>query len=286
MDNHLTRFDDRFGIPACETGSAPVFLLSAGWRSGSTLLQRLLGSSGELLMWGEPYGRAGLIPAMTRASFCLREEWPNEMHCRVPDAPERQEAWIANMYPEPAALKASFRAQLDTLFAQPAAARGHQRWGIKEVRLQAMDARFLRWIYPDARFVFLLRSPWAAWSSAKGIPFYEQWPTRKVETVQAFAAHWNKLALSFMQWPDDSGMIVRYEDLIRPGFNLQALADHCQLSHIDPTPLQHKIRGLRKEPSPLSPQEVSFIQQVCGTACEVAGYRTPVVPGVGRPAVG
>ena len=34
----------------------PVFVLSAGWRSGSTLLQRMIMENNrDLLMWGEPF---------------------------------------------------------------------------------------------------------------------------------------------------------------------------------------------------------------------------------------
>ena len=32
----------------------PVFLFSAGWRSGSTLLQRLIMSDASIFVWGEP----------------------------------------------------------------------------------------------------------------------------------------------------------------------------------------------------------------------------------------
>src|SRR5262245_32576620 len=43
------RFDEN------EDGAAPIFLLSSGWRSGSTLVQRLINSDSSVLMWGEPF---------------------------------------------------------------------------------------------------------------------------------------------------------------------------------------------------------------------------------------
>lgn len=44
--------------PHCaETPERLIFVLSAGWRSGSTLLQRMLMASGEALIWGD-YPRA------------------------------------------------------------------------------------------------------------------------------------------------------------------------------------------------------------------------------------
>ena len=35
---------------------SPIFLLSTGWRAGSTLLQRILVTDPRLLLWGEPLG--------------------------------------------------------------------------------------------------------------------------------------------------------------------------------------------------------------------------------------
>ncbi|MFT5587624.1 MAG: hypothetical protein ACI9VR_005237 [Cognaticolwellia sp.] len=274
MDNHLTRFDDRFELePSAD--SAPIFLLSAGWRCGSTLLQRLLCSTGEALVWGEPYGRSGLIPSLTRASLALRPEWPTEMHFAEPSHDDLVGGWIANMYPPPQALRDSFRAQLDTLFALPAQARGFARWGLKEVRLQAMDARFLSWVYPQARFVFLVRNPWDAWASAKGLQLYEQWPNRPIETVEQFSKHWAKLTRSFLQWPSENGLLVRYEDLIQPGYDLGQISTHCGLKALDPGPLSVKIRGIRKEPSILDAHEIALIASTSAQLGEILGYSGP-----------
>ena len=35
---------------------SPIFIFTTGWRTGSTLLQRLITSSGETLIWGESGG--------------------------------------------------------------------------------------------------------------------------------------------------------------------------------------------------------------------------------------
>lgn len=34
----------------------PVFVLASAWRSGSTLVQRVLSSGPELFVWGESHG--------------------------------------------------------------------------------------------------------------------------------------------------------------------------------------------------------------------------------------
>ncbi len=270
------RFADRWGLEPRPVGSKPVFLLASGWRCGSTLLQRLVCSSGELIMWGEPYGRANIVPALTRAAMVLREDWPGPGHFpgdQVFAAPG--DHWIANLYPPPAAMVQGFAAMLDAWLAEPARARGFARFGMKEVRLRAMDAGFLEWLYPDARFLFLTRNPWDAWSSCKGGTWFIQWPNRKVTTAHEFAALWRGIVESYTRWPSDNAMLVRYEDLKKPSFDLEQIREHCELDRLDPSPRDKVIRGMAKPPIPLDPLEVQQIRQVAGELAQAFGYTGP-----------
>ena len=49
-----------------DDATSPIFLFSAGWRSGSTLLQRLVMSDKQVLIWGEPYDECGPVQAMAQ----------------------------------------------------------------------------------------------------------------------------------------------------------------------------------------------------------------------------
>ena len=53
------------GVMSSES-SEPVFILSAGWRSGSTFLRRCLMASSDILIWGEPYRYAEPIRLLAR----------------------------------------------------------------------------------------------------------------------------------------------------------------------------------------------------------------------------
>jgi len=270
------RFADRWGLEPRPTGARPVFLLASGWRCGSTLLQRLVCSSGELLMWGEPYGRANLIPTLTRAAMVLREDWPNPGHFPADSVFEQpSEHWIANLYPPPSAMVNGFAAMIDAWLAAPARQRGFERFGMKEVRLQAMDASFLEWLYPDARFLFLVRNPWDAWSSCKGATWYVQWPNQKVTTAAEFATLWLRIVKSFTAWPTDNAMLVRYEDLVQPAFDLEQIRQHCHLEALDSAPRDTVIRGMSKPPIPLDPTEVAQITQIAGVLASALGYTGP-----------
>ena len=264
-----------FGLGPLSDAS-PIFVLAAGWRSGSTLLQRLVCSSGEALIWGEPYGRSGLVPAMTRATITLRSNWPAEESMAPMEGLEGlSEGWIANLYPPPTAMVQGFAAMMDAWLAEPARDRGFARFGMKEVRLQAMDAGFLEWLYPDARFLFLVRNPWDAWSSCKGATWFVQWPNRKVSSAPEFAALWKAIVASFTRWPTDNALLVRYEDLRQPSFDLEQIRAHCQLERLDSAPRDKVIRGMAKPPIPLDPLEVRQIRQIAGELATTFGYSGP-----------
>ncbi len=53
---------------------SPVFVLAAGWRSGSTLLQRLL--MPECFVWGEPYGHSCMLQNLADPLRCITDDWP------------------------------------------------------------------------------------------------------------------------------------------------------------------------------------------------------------------
>ena len=54
---------------------SPIFLLATSWRSGSTLLQRILVTDRRVMLWGEPLGEMALVSELvgmlTRLSTLL-----------------------------------------------------------------------------------------------------------------------------------------------------------------------------------------------------------------------
>ena len=99
------RLDDAFvwaseNVKKCS--DEPVFILSAGWRSGSTLLQRMLMQNNErILIWGEPFHQSNILDCMMNQFRCFTAEWPKERHflSRRNDR-KLSDQWIANLYPD------------------------------------------------------------------------------------------------------------------------------------------------------------------------------------------
>jgi len=232
-------------------------------------------SSHEALIWGEPYGRSGLIQALTGAACGLTEDWPKRGHFGTDDVFARPEDhWIANLFPPARAMKEALVSPLHALLREPARERGYSRFGLKEVRLQALHARFLQWVYPSARFVFLVRNPYDAWLSARGMGLLYHWSGPVMDDASKFATHWARLTNSFLQWQDESVVLIKYEDLHT--MDLKGLAEHCRLSHIDSRVLDSVCGGVAKaEKPPLTIGEEAAIRKIAGPLASRLGYLGP-----------
>lgn len=214
----------RFELPdPVGVAAEPAFILSAGWRSGSTLLQRMLTTDGRL-MWGEPYAYSAVLRNTAAAWAPFDSTWPNERHfiSSLDMSDGLASTWIANFYPDPSDLLAAQRAYLDTLFAVPATRAGSSSWGLKGVRLGGGVACFLQLLYPKARFVFLVRNPYDAYRSyltkitrgANYAGWYSRWPDDRVAGPTHFGEVWRGLAESMQRHVRRvRAEIVRYEDL-------------------------------------------------------------------------
>ena len=223
---------------------APIFLLSAGWRSGSTLLQRLIMSDSRVLIWGEPYDECGMIQALADGMKAFRADWPpaDYYHDGTPPA-ELSGNWIANLFPSLEDLRKGHRAFFDAMFSAPSKRGGATRWGIKEVRLGSEHAFYLRWLYPKAKFLFLYRNPLDAYRSYAryGRSWYDTFPDKPVFTPTAFGKHWSKLMQGFLRDAKAlDALIIRYEDLVTGRTPLDELETYLNI-RIDRSVLRTKV---------------------------------------------
>jgi len=208
----------------------PVFLLSTGWRTGSTLLQRILVTDPRLFLWGEPLGEMTLVSRITdmvNHSLSPRDLriWRSQPSFDNLNSSWLATSWIATLSPPGDDFRLALRSLFDRWLGDPACRLGFTRWGLKEVRLGAAEASLLYWLYPNAKFLMLSRHPYDCYvslSDANWHPLY--YHDLRVDSAAGFARHWNRLALSWSQLPEGFPCFhIKYEDLISGNFNFRKL---------------------------------------------------------------
>jgi len=238
------------GGPACPTrpfslarasegvpGPSPVLVLGSGQRCGSTLVQRLLSSHPEVLIWGEQGGR---LMEVLEASRLLRA-WNQALGdpAREEFAKAGHQAWIANLLPEPATVDDAARSYLQTLLAAPAAAEGAGIWGFKEVRMGLEAAEWVRELFPETRVVHVTRDPRDVLAS---LEWWERAdPSWVPEYTRMALDYWVTINESFADAAEGLPWVEswRYEDIVTDseGF-LLAVAG---LVELDPADLDRSV---------------------------------------------
>lgn len=250
----------------------PIFLLSAGWRSGSTLLQRLICSDETTLMWGEPFGDRIPVCRLAASLAGFSETDPHNRYAIDEFSGEFSRQWVANLNPGFGPLRAAHLAYFEHLLSEPAAAAGFDNWGAKWVRLSGHHARYLRWLYPKSRIVFLVRHPLQAYLSYKKKRWYTIRPNHRVSGSVRFMAHWRFLANSFLSQAESVGaLLIRYEDLVGNPETLDRLEAHLDIP-IRREILSHPVGARRKEKLRICWWERLVAASLAGTACRSLGY--------------
>ena len=264
-------------LPTSE--STPIFILSAGWRSGSTLLQRLVSSNPKVLIWGEPYDHALLFNQLSLPLGAFHAKWPLDRWFATSDTSNLTRSFIANYYPPMQELKKAHYAFMRALFESPAASLGRPIWGVKTVR-QATISRYLKWLYPKAKFLYLIRNPYNAYKSLKKILGYSRvtlflrWPDYIVSTAAAFAVLWRFCLESFLRDSEATGAIfISYEALLNDPAMFEKLQSYLNLElDRDVLNIRADFQHSSHEESKITLKERAIIRFVAGEFASLLGY--------------
>jgi hypothetical protein len=240
----VRRWPDQVGT----SNARPIFIFAAGWRSGSTLVQRMLTSVDDIMIWGEAYSRSQLAGTLLNQFRAITMDDPLEYYVAHAFEGELDDQWIANIYPSFDHLIRAHRAFFTELFAIPAQAMGRPRWGFKEVRLTSEHALYLKLLYPAAKFVFLYRNPVDAYLSFHNYikADYAAWPDRPIVSARDFGALWCEMVADFSEnHKAVDGMLIRYEELLLDPSVHRALCDYVE-ADIRPVGTFDMIEGRRR----------------------------------------
>ena len=276
LRDHLQTVQSRWPSLRSTCDDQPIFILAAGWRSGSTLLQRML--MRRCFIWGEPFGRAGLIDGLAQQLTVFTDKWPKNSVLASPErmvGADLSTQWVANLYPPMESLMQAHVNFFRTLLQAPAERAGFHRWGFKEVRLSADHAAYLRWLFPRAKFVFLYRDPYACYRSFLALKVtYIRWPDQPIDSPERFGRHWLALTESFLGHAEElRAKLVRYEDLCSPEFTPADINKYlgCELN------LAAREAKVGASPAvPVSADEWRRLREIVGPVAERLGYQGPL----------
>jgi hypothetical protein len=196
----------------------PIFLLGTG-RCGSTLLQKILNSVDNVMIYGE---HGGFLRQIAEAYFLNLEDKKIEKYIMSQNVagedptsvfeslkdPQLWSAWT-NWYNQET-VKNNFRDFIESFF-NPISLGRKVHWGFKEIRYGLSDRvlEMLADLYPNGRFVFIFRHPVDVVASKIS--------ARMSDGIETDAHSWvdqNSYFLDFYRLNKERSRIVRYEDLI------------------------------------------------------------------------
>jgi hypothetical protein len=196
----------------------PIFLLGTG-RCGSTLLQKILNSVDNVMIYGE---HGGFLRQIAEAYFLNLEDKKIEKYIMSQNVagedptsvleslkdPQLWTAWM-NWYNRET-VKKNFRDFTESFF-NPIALGRKVHWGFKEIRYGLNDRvlEMLSDLYPKGRFIFMVRNPLEVVASKISARMSEGLET----DVQSWVEQ-NTNFLDFYRLNREKSRIVRYEDLI------------------------------------------------------------------------
>jgi len=190
----------------------PVFVLSAGGRTGSTLVQRLFISTKQILVWGEHNGL--LVRGLGEVTRGMAN-WSAYQGRGQLEYLDRHgyQGFIPNVNPGAAVFATATRRFFEESLGKEACRRGYRRWGFKEIRYGRDEALFLQDLYPDAAFVLLFRNPRDCLRSIKSTAWYGRdfgGDPRK------FLQNWSRLSSELLGAAERLRRccLVRYEHLV------------------------------------------------------------------------
>ena len=212
----------------------PVFIFSAGPASGGRFVQELVSSSKEVLVWSAPAGALnhileairlmdmssspGVIGVLTGAN-------KNKVQKKLLKPEDDARPHVANMRFSVKHMQHSFQQLFSTLYGMPSSRFGFQTWGINDYTANRQTCDMLRLIYPDAKFIFVIRHPIDCLRQIKksGLRPRDQWGSllEEARPLKWFAANWARLADDFYEMPNT--LSIRYEDLLSGKLEIDAL---------------------------------------------------------------
>ena len=264
----------------------PVFITAPTARNGVTLLQRLINSSKQMIVYGENTNFMSVVPKLVHSSVQVHNERGAEFQeARKQFLEQTTEGWTSNLWPDPqplmmVAFEAFYKSVL--VYQQCSEKYGYQRWGIKNPLNEPQMIERLRILMPKARYLFIYRNPIDVIKSAKSRKFITT-----PDQLKQYAAQWAGILTTVVNYGFEQVKVIKYENLINnPDPIIDQIERFAGITGIDRSVMKRKIntfavsselmagsneKGYIK-PDDLSADEKKMITDIAGNVMQQFGY--------------
>jgi hypothetical protein len=268
------------------TEKPPIFVIGPTTRCGTSLLQRLLNSTGKAVIYGENFALLQTFPDIIR-NYQREADAKRKVIAMARDllVKEKEDFEASSLFPDfdnyLRALIGSFRLLMRS-YRDDAAALGFERWGIKhQIRNQTSFALLPR-LLPDARYVMIYRDLLPVARSAKA-----RWPGdfRGPQDWRRFARNWADNIRTMQRLSGDAFLLFKYETFTAdPEPHLQRLERFVEIEGIDRAVMARRINDQPRfapdgtaitdyrPPQELSAEETSLMMGECEPFYRELGY--------------
>ncbi|MBI2895478.1 MAG: sulfotransferase [Deltaproteobacteria bacterium] len=198
-----------------------LFVISSP-RSGSTLLQRMLGSHSRIFTHPEPH-------MLTPLAYLGYHDTVDKAPYDHINAAEAIREFVSGLPNGEADYLDAVRAYTDTMYGRMLATSG-KRMFLDKTPAYALVADFVAKLYPKARYVVLTRHPLAVLSSFANTFFEGDYA--RAHDFNPILERYVPAIAKFIRSRPAPMIVVRYEDLVRdPGRWLEEMFEFCGLEH-------------------------------------------------------
>jgi len=204
----LSALDQHTTSKFSHSNEEPTFILSVGYGTDTNYFLNCIDPDAHI--WRGSHDRIGVLDNLAQTIRGVTNDWPPKSE----DNP--------NSTPDVNSLCRATESYINALFRSSKPQSETDSWGFTTHNANSDHAFLLRWLYPKAKMVILVRNPHDAFRAylQSGELQYASWPSSPINSVETFAAHWNSLAYSLYVAADElKAKIIRYEDIVRADYD-------------------------------------------------------------------
>jgi len=233
--------------------TSPLLIASPVPRSGTTLLQRLLCSATNCIIYGESCANDLMIFSnllLTKQYYL--QSGANQRHAQLQSVLDGQvNDWIADLMPPANVYEQGYRESFFSILrtlAQFADQKGRPVWGVKMAGWSAQNLVQIVGLLPSIKLIYIIRSLTDCVRSAKGAGLIQT-----LQEIEQFCRMWGQYQQFIAQhFPKEKLLWLSFDDLTsQPASTIQQLEAFTTAQSIKPETLEHRINTVFDANAPL-----------------------------------